>query len=103
VPQLRDGEPAGQTVLLGGLISERQERGREGIPGLGEIPVIGDAFRQTGNFATRTELIVLIRAQVIRDSLDAQAVAEEMRSQLRLMNEESRPVPLPRPVRSLLE
>jgi general secretion pathway protein D len=94
---------SGQTVLLGGLISERQERGREGIPVLGEIPVVGDAFRKTGNFATRTELIVLIRAQVIRDSLDAQTVAEEMRSQLRLMNEESRPVPLPRPVRSLIE
>ncbi|MGY6709347.1 MAG: type II secretion system secretin GspD [Rhizobiaceae bacterium] len=94
---------SGQTVLLGGMISERQERGRDGVPVLGEIPVIGDAFRKTGNFATRTELIVLIRAQVIRDSLDAQHVAEEMRSQLRLMNEPSRPVPLPRPVRSLIE
>jgi len=94
---------SGQTVLLGGMISERQERGRDGIPVLGEIPVIGDAFRKTGNFATRTELIVLIRAQVIRDSLDAQQIAEEMRSQLHLMNEPSRPVPLPRPVRSLIE
>lgn len=94
---------SGQTVLLGGMISERQERGRDGIPVLGEIPVIGDAFRRTGNMATRTELIVLIRAQVIRDSLDAQHVAEEMRSQLLLMNEPSRPVPLPRPVRSLIE
>jgi len=94
---------SGQTVLLGGMISERQERGRDGIPVLGEIPVIGDAFRRTGNMATRTELIVLIRAQVIRDSLDAQHVAEEMRSQLQLMNEPSRPVPLPRPVRSLIE
>ena len=46
---------------------------------------------------------MLIRAQVIRDSLDAQHVAEEMRSQLQLMNEPSRPVPLPRPVRSLIE
>ncbi|MFN4271937.1 MAG: type II secretion system secretin GspD [Aliihoeflea sp.] len=94
---------SGQTVVLGGLISEQQQRGRDGIPVLGEIPVVGDAFRKTSNFATRTELIVLIRAQVIRDALDAQHVAEEMRSQLRLMNEPSRPVPLPRPVPSLVE
>lgn len=94
---------SGQTVLLGGLISERQEKGREGIPILGELPVIGDAFRKTSNNAARTELIVLIRAQVIRDSVSAQQIAEEMRSQLRLMNEPSRSVPLPRPARSLIE
>ncbi len=94
---------SGQTVLLGGLISERQEKGREGIPVLGELPVIGDAFRKTSNNGNRTELIVLIRAQVIRDSVGAQQIAEEMRSQLRLMNEPSRSVPLPRPARSLIE
>lgn len=94
---------SGQTVLLGGLISERQEKGREGIPVLGELPVIGDAFRKTSNNGNRTELIVLIRAQVIRDSVGAQQIAEEMRSQLRLMNEPTRSVPLPRPARSLIE
>lgn len=94
---------SGQTVLLGGLISERQEKGREGIPVLGELPVIGDAFRKTANNGARTELIVLIRAQVIRDSVGAQQIAEEMRSQLRLMNEPTRSVPLPRPARSLIE
>lgn len=94
---------SGQTVLLGGLISERQEKGREGVPVLGELPIIGDAFRKTSNAAGRTELIVLIRAQVIRDSVGAQQIAEEMRSQLRLMNEPTRSVPLPRPARSLIE
>lgn len=94
---------SGQTVLLGGLISERQQKGRDGLPVLGDIPVIGGAFRKTTNFATRTELIVLIKAQVIRDSYDAQQVAEQMRSQLRLMNEPTRPVSLPRPVNTLVQ
>ena len=75
---------SGQTVLLGGLVSERQQRGRSGVPVLGDLPLIGDAFRTNKNAATRTELIVLIRPQVIRDSLDAQQIAEEMRSQLLL-------------------
>jgi len=94
---------SGQTVLLGGLISEKQDKGRSGIPVLGEIPVIGGAFRNTTNYATRTELIVMIRAQVIRDTYDAQTVAEQMRSQLRIMNTPSRPLPLPRPVNTLIE
>lgn len=94
---------SGQTVMLGGLISERQQRGRDGVPILGDIPLIGDAFRSNQNSATRTELIILIRPQVIRDSLDAQQVAEQMRSQLRLMNEPSRNVPLKRPAKTIIE
>lgn len=94
---------SGQTVMLGGLISERQQRGRDGLPVLGDLPLIGDAFRSNQNSATRTELIILIRPQVIRDSLDAQQIAEEMRSQLRLMNEPSRNVPLPRPAKTIIE
>ena len=94
---------SGQTVLLGGLISEQQERGRDGIPVLGDAPIIGDLFRSNRNNTTRTELIILIRPQIMRDSLDAQNVAEQMRSQLRLMNEPSRNVPLNRPARTLIE
>lgn len=93
----------GQTVMLGGLISERQQRGRDGVPILGDIPLIGDAFRSNQNAASRTELIILIKPQVIRDSMDAQNVAEQMRSQLRLMNEPSRNVPLRRPVKTIIE
>lgn len=94
---------SGQTVMLGGLISERQQRGRDGVPVLGDLPVIGDAFRSNQNSATRTELIILIRPQVMKDGMDAQHVAEEMRSQLRLMNEPSRNVPLQRPAKTMIE
>ncbi|MET3582640.1 general secretion pathway protein D [Mesorhizobium robiniae] len=94
---------SGQTVMLGGLISERQQRGRDGLPVLGDLSLIGDAFRSNQNSGTRTELIILIRTQVIRDSLDAQHVAEQMRSQLRLMDEPSRNVPLRRPAKTMIE
>ena len=94
---------SGQTVMLGGLISERQQRGRDGLPVLGDLPLIGDAFRSNQNSGSRTELIILIRPQVIRDSMDAQNVAEQMRSQLRLMNEPSLNVPLQRPAKTMIE
>ncbi|MCO4318886.1 type II secretion system secretin GspD [Phyllobacterium sp. 21LDTY02-6] len=94
---------SGQTVMLGGLINERQQRGRDGVPVLGDLPLIGDAFRSNQNSATRTELIILIRTQVIRDSLDAQHVAEQMRSELRLMNEPSKNMPLRRPAKTMIE
>lgn len=75
---------SGQTVLLAGLISDSQTKSRSGIPGLDQIPVIGEAvFGQTENQVKRTELIIFIRPQIIRDGADAHFVAEELRTKLR--------------------
>jgi general secretion pathway protein D len=70
-------------VLLGGLITETQSRTRNGIPVLEEIPILGDAFATNDRSTTRTELIIFIEPQIIRDSLDASKVAEELRAKLR--------------------
>jgi general secretion pathway protein D len=74
---------SGQTVLLAGLISEQQSGGRSGIPILDQIPGLGAAFSNTTKSITRTELIIFIRPQIIRDSVDAHFVAEELRTKLR--------------------
>jgi general secretion pathway protein D len=73
----------GQTVLLAGLISEQQNSTRSGIPLLDQIPGIGDAFGNQDKSTARTELIIFIRPQIIRDGSDAHIVAEELRSKLR--------------------
>ncbi|WOJ90159.1 type II secretion system secretin GspD [Methylocapsa polymorpha] len=73
-----------QTVLLAGLIQDNQNGDRAGIPGLDQIPVFGNAF--VNNYAKqgkRTELIIFIRPQIIRDGVDASFVAEELRSKMR--------------------
>jgi general secretion pathway protein D len=73
----------GQTVLLAGLISEQQNKTRNGIPLLDQIPGLGDGFSHQDYKTTRTELIIFIRPQIIRDGTDAHFVAEELRSKLR--------------------
>jgi general secretion pathway protein D len=74
---------SGQTVLLAGLIQERKEADRGGIPLLDQIPGLGDAFSHQSTTVVRTELIIFIRPQIIRDSVDAHFVAEELRTKLR--------------------
>jgi general secretion pathway protein D len=73
---------SGQSVLLAGLISDRRTGAREGIPILDQIPGLGKAFSHTEKTGTRTELIIFIRPQIIRDGLDAQRLIEELRSKL---------------------
>jgi len=73
---------SGQTVLLAGLITETKNGDRSGIPLLEDIPSMGDAFAHTSKTGQRTELIIFIRPQIIRDGSDAHSVAEELRSKL---------------------
>jgi general secretion pathway protein D len=74
---------SGQTVLLAGLISEKHQGTRNGIPGVDQIPGFGDLFAHNDRSHDRTELIIFIRPQIIRDGTDAHYVAEELRSKLR--------------------
>ena len=76
---------SGQTVLLGGLISEQQDTSKAGIPGLNQIKYLGDLFGNTSKNKQRSEIIVFIKPQVVRNSLDAQAVSEEFRQRLESM------------------
>ena len=73
---------SGQTVLLAGLISESENRQRQGIPVLDSIPGVGDAFSHQTTARARTELILFIRPTVIKDGVDAHVIAEEMRSKM---------------------
>src|SRR6185436_11750746 len=74
---------SGQTVLLAGLISERQENSRSGLPLIDQLGEVGKLFGTNSKIASRTELIIFIRPQIIRDGVDAMRVAEEMRTKLR--------------------
>jgi general secretion pathway protein D len=76
---------SGQTVLLAGLISERDQKSQSGIPGLREIKFIGDLLGSTSGTRTRSEIIVFIKTRLIRNSVDASAVTEEFRERLQSM------------------
>jgi general secretion pathway protein D len=77
------GVASGQTVLLAGLISERQENDQNSIPFLDQLGELGKTLGHTTKATQRTELIIFIRPQIIRDGLDASRIAEELRSKMR--------------------
>jgi general secretion pathway protein D len=80
---------SGQTVMLAGMISSNEQKTRNGLPILSDIKGIGDLFSTNDKQVNRTELIVFIRPQIIRNGLDAQLVAEELRSKLAVMAREA--------------
>jgi general secretion pathway protein D len=73
----------GDAVALGGLIQERDTVGRNAMPGLGDIPVLGNAFGTKDDQINRTELLIIIRPRVVRDSEDARRATDEYRTRIK--------------------
>jgi general secretion pathway protein D len=72
----------GQTVALGGLITDNTDRSRSGVPILSSIPIIGALFSTRNRSNARTELLVLLTPRVIDSPERAQAVTDEIRRRL---------------------
>ena len=69
---------SGQTVFLGGLISEQDSRGRSGVPYLSRIPVIGYLFGSKTKATTRSETLVMITPTVVENIVDLKEVSLNM-------------------------
>lgn len=65
----------GQTVVLGGLFREKVESTRRQVPLLGDIPIIGQAFRGNQDDMNRNEIIFLITPTILNDTLMADSGA----------------------------
>jgi general secretion pathway protein D len=78
VIRLRDGE----TNILAGLIREDERTERQTIPGLGDIPVLGQLFGRNRREAQQTDVVIMLTPHIIR-SLD-------------LSEDDLRPLRLPR-------
>ncbi|HZP65674.1 MAG TPA: type II secretion system secretin GspD [Rudaea sp.] len=68
---------SGQTVLLGGLISETDNTTSNGLPLIASIPILGKLFGNTNHERDRQEIIVLITPRVITNSDEARQATDE--------------------------
>lgn len=62
----------GETLVIGGLIEEDTTRNAQKIPLLGDLPLIGKLFRDTGLQYTRNELIITVTPHIVRPGENAQ-------------------------------
>lgn len=63
----------GQTIVLGGLFTETTTANRRQVPGLGDIPIIGNAFRGRDDETRRSEIIFMITPSIVNDTQMAEA------------------------------
>ena len=57
----------GETLVLGGMIQEVETKNVSKIPILGDLPVVGAAFRSTSTSKSKNELVIMITPKIIHD------------------------------------
>lgn len=73
----------GETIIIGGLIKDKTDRTREGLPLLSKIPIIGYLFGYTSDVNTRTELVILLTPRVVNNQQEAKESTMEYLQRLK--------------------
>jgi general secretion pathway protein D len=72
----------GETIVLGGLITEQNTFNQGGVPFLHDLPWIGSLFGNTTNNKDKTELVVLITPRVVKTKQDSREISDEFKRKL---------------------
>ena len=72
----------GQTVVLGGLISDDTIMSRQGVPGLSSIPYVGGLFRSDSKSNQKRNLLVFIHPTIVGSGEDVRRLSQQRYSQL---------------------
>jgi general secretion pathway protein D len=73
----------GQTIVLGGLVSDDYLESKRQVPILGDIPIVGELFKSRRESRAKRTLFIFLRPTIIRDSADAKAVTDDKYGRLR--------------------
>jgi general secretion pathway protein D len=72
VPQIETREldsimkiKSGQTLVIGGLLEDKVINNDSGVPGVSEVPWVGNLFKSVDKQNTKKELVIFIRATII--------------------------------------
>jgi general secretion pathway protein D len=83
----------GQIVVLGGLLQDEYSGNVEQVPGLGNIPVIGNLFKSQSRGRKKTNLMVFLRPVVVRDARQTETLAQDRYDMMRTLQQRSQPEP----------
>ena len=82
----------GQIMVLGGLLEDNVSHGRDAVPGLGRIPVLGALFRSDTRKRSKTNLMVFLRPHVVRDPAAGQRLTRDRYDYMRNAQAGAQPV-----------
>lgn len=83
----------GSIVVLGGLLQDQYSNNQEKVPGLGDVPVLGNLFRAENRSRNKTNLMVFLRPVIVRDSEQSDAISFDKYDLMRAKEQTVQPLP----------
>ena len=85
----------GDILVLGGLLEDTLRESDQRVPVLGSIPILGNLFRSRQTDKVKTNLMIFIRAKILRDASHTALETDEKYRYIRdLQRQNDSPVPL---------
>lgn len=71
-----------ESLMLGGLVKDQRGRAADQIPVVGDIPIVGSAFKEKRDAIDKTELVIMITPHVVRSLSEGREITEEFKRKL---------------------
>ncbi|MEY3175057.1 MAG: putative ral secretion pathway protein [Planctomycetota bacterium] len=68
--------PNGQTIVMGGMITKTDSTLERKVPWLGDLPIVGRAFRYDGTTTSRTELLIFLTPRIVLSDVDSELLKQ---------------------------
>jgi hypothetical protein len=89
----------GQTVVIGGLISDSITARESKVPYISDVPVVGNLFKNTTTTKEKVNLLIFLTPHIVKNEIDAAAVSITERDRFReIMDQQNTPPRLPDPL-----
>ena len=83
----------GESLVLAGMMQDKTTNTKQQVPLVGDIPVLGNLFKNKDNTIARTELLIAITPQIIKDPNQMRAIATEFRDKMNFTTRPQRQTP----------
>ena len=83
----------GAIVVLGGLLTDEYSGGREKVPLLGDIPILGNLFKGEARSRKKSNLMVFLRPVVVRDASSTETLSQDRYDFMRGAQQLGQPIP----------
>jgi general secretion pathway protein D len=81
----------GAVVVLGGLLQDEYAGNQQKVPGLGDVPVLGNLFKAETRSRNKTNLMLFMRPVVVRDAAQTGELSMDRYDLMRLKQEAAQP------------
>ncbi|WP_281928029.1 type II secretion system secretin GspD [Methylocystis iwaonis] len=72
----------GESLMLGGLVKDQNGNGSAQVPVAGDVPLVGNLFKDKGNTILKSELVIMITPHVVRSLSEGREITEEYKRKL---------------------